>query len=82
MVDCLTNIRLLKDLRPPVEIYFEKERLYSLDDKTDMVLGLMSSIAQEESRSISANIRWAIKNRMKDGHPPFWDTIQMKMEIW
>ena len=67
MVDCLTNIRLLKDLRPPVEIYFEKERLYSLDDKTDMVLGLMSSIAQEESRSISANIRWAIKNRMKDG---------------
>lgn len=63
----MTNIRLLKDLRPPVEIYFEKERLYSLDDKTDMVLGLMSSIAQEESRSISANIRWAIKNRMKDG---------------
>ncbi|HFU4497071.1 TPA: recombinase family protein [Streptococcus suis] len=32
-----------------------------------MVLSLMASIAQEESRSISANIRWAIRNRMKNG---------------
>ena len=66
-VDCLTTIRKLKSLRNPVEIYFEKERLYSLDEKTDMVLSLMASIAQEESRSISANIRWAIRNRMKNG---------------
>lgn len=66
-VDCLTTIRKLKGLKNPVEIYFEKERLYSLDEKTDMVLSLMASIAQEESRSISANIRWAIKNRMKNG---------------
>ena len=66
-VDCLTIIRKLKALKNPVEIYFEKERLYSLDEKTDMVLSLMASIAQEESRSISANIRWAIKNRMKSG---------------
>jgi site-specific DNA recombinase len=66
-VDCLTIIRKLKALKEPVEIYFEKERLYSLDEKTDMVLSLMASIAQEESRSISANIRWATKNRMKNG---------------
>lgn len=67
VVDCLTNIRLLKNMKSPVEVYFEKERLSSLDDKTDMVLSLMASIAQEESRSISANISWAIRNRMKDG---------------
>ena len=66
-VDCLTTIRKLKALKNPVEIYFEKERLSSLDEKTDMVLNLMASIAQEESRSISANIRWAIRNRMKNG---------------
>lgn len=66
-VDCLTTIRKLKSLKNPVEIYFEKERLSSLDEKTDMVLNLMASIAQEESRSISANIRWAIRNRMKNG---------------
>lgn len=66
-VDCLTTIRKLKGLKNPVEILFEKERLSSLDEKTDMVLNLMASIAQEESRSISANIRWAIRNRMKNG---------------
>ena len=66
-VDCLTTIRKLKALKNPVEIYFEKERLSSLDEKMDMFLSMMASFAQEESRSISANIRWAIRNRMKNG---------------
>ena len=66
-VDCLTTIRKLKGLKNPVEIYFEKERLSSLDEKMDMFLSMMASFAQEESRSISANIRWAIRNRMKNG---------------
>ena len=67
VVDCLTIIRELKALNPPVEVYFEKEHLSSLDDKTDMVLSMMASIAQEESRSISANISWAIRKRMENG---------------
>lgn len=67
VVDCLTIIRKLKALSPPVEVYFEKENLSSLDDKTDMVLAMMASIAQEESRSISANISWAIRKRMENG---------------
>ena len=67
VVDCLTIIRKLKALSPPVEVYFEKENLSSLDDKTDMVLAMMASIAQEESRSISANISWAIRKRMESG---------------
>ena len=66
-VDCITTIRDLKALKSPVEIFFEKERLSSLDEKMDMFLGMMASFAQEESRSISANIRWAIRNRMKNG---------------
>ena len=63
----VTIIRKLKALSPPVEVYFEKENLSSLDDKTDMVLAMMASIAQEESRSISANISWAIRKRMENG---------------
>ena len=66
-VDCITTIRDLKALKNPVEIFFEKERMSSLDEKMDMFLGMMASFAQEESRSISANIRWAIRNRMKNG---------------
>lgn len=67
VVDCLSTIRKLKALNPPVEVFFEKENLSSLDDKTDMVLAMMASIAQEESRSISANISWAIRKRMENG---------------
>ena len=66
-VDCITTIRDLKALKKPVEIFFEKEHMSSLDEKMDMFLGMMASFAQEESRSISANIRWAIRNRMKNG---------------
>lgn len=67
VVDCLTYTRMLKALSPPVEVFFEKEHLSSLDDKTDMILSIMASVAQEESRSISANISWAIRKRMENG---------------
>lgn len=38
VVDCLTNIRLLRNLRPPVSVYFDKERLDSLDEKAEVFL--------------------------------------------
>ena len=67
MVDCLTNIRLLRNLRPPVSVYFDKERLDSLDEKAEVFLTMLDSFAQEESRSISTNIKWATRSRMKAG---------------
>lgn len=65
--ECLKYIRELKELKPPVGITFEKENIDSLDEKSDVFLTMLASFAQEESRSISANIRWAIRNRMKEG---------------
>lgn len=65
--ECLKYIRLLKELKPPVGVMFEKENIYSLDEKSDVFLTMLASFAQEESRSISANLRWAIRNRMKEG---------------
>jgi len=48
-----------------IEVYFEKENLWSLDDKTEFLLTIMASMAQEESRSISQNVtigkRWGMK---------------------
>lgn len=52
VVDCLTNIRLLRNLRPPVSVYFDKERLDSLDEKAEVFLTMLASFAQEESRSM------------------------------
>lgn len=65
--ECLKYIRELKELKPPVGITFEKENIDSLDEKSDVFLTMLASFAQEESRSISANLRWAIRNRMKEG---------------
>ena len=64
-VDTLTTIRKLKDHR--VEVYFEKENIYTLDSKGELFLTIMGSIAQEESRSISENVAWGHHKRFADG---------------
>lgn len=50
-VDSLTTVRQLKE--KGVEIYFEKENIWTLDSKGELLITIMSSLAQEESRSIS-----------------------------
>ena len=55
-VDSLTVIRELREIG--VEVFFEKENLSSLDSKIDFMLTIFSSIAQEESRNTSENVKW------------------------
>jgi len=50
-----------------VEVYFQKENLYSFDSKCELLITMMSSIAQEESRNLSENITWGWKKRFADG---------------
>ena len=64
-VDSLTTVRKLKE--KGVEVYFEKEQIYTLDSKGELLITLMSSLAQEESRSISENVTWGQRKRMADG---------------
>lgn len=64
-VDTLKAIRQLKD--KGVEVYFEKENIWSLDGKGEVLLTIMSSLAQEESRSISENVTWGIRKRFAEG---------------
>ena len=52
-------------------MYFEKENLWSLDDKTEFLLTIMASIAQEESRSISQNVTLGKRWSMKEGRVSF-----------
>ncbi|MDE6789320.1 MAG: recombinase family protein, partial [Ruminococcus sp.] len=63
--DCLKNIRELKSLG--ITIYFEKENLDTANMTDEMMITIMGGLAQEESVSISQNIQWSIKNRMKNG---------------
>ena len=64
-VDSLVTVRQLKE--KGVEVYFEKENIYTLDSKGELLITIMSSLAQEESRSISENVTWGQRKRMADG---------------
>lgn len=64
-VDTLTHVRRLKDAG--VEVYFEKENIHTLDAKGELLITIMSSLAQEEARSISENVTWGHRKRFADG---------------
>jgi DNA invertase Pin-like site-specific DNA recombinase len=46
-MDCLSVIHKLKNLDNPVDIYFETERMYAMDENTEKVLGIISSASSE-----------------------------------
>lgn len=54
-LDTISYIRKLKAAE--VEVFFEKENLWTFDSKSEMVLSMLAAIAQEESRSISENVK-------------------------
>lgn len=63
--ESITMIRELKALG--IAVYFEKENLNTMDETSEMVLTILSSLAQEESRSISTNVHWGIAKRHEKG---------------
>ncbi len=64
-VDSLTTIRKLKEAG--IEVYFEKENIWTLDAKGELLLTIMSSLAQEEARNISENTTWGKRKMFSDG---------------
>ena len=64
-VDLLETVRHLKDLG--IEVRFEKEHIHSLSEDGELMLTLLASFAQEESRSISENVKWGVRKRFQTG---------------
>ena len=64
-VDLLETVRHLKDLG--IEVRFEKEHTHSLSEDGELMLTLLASFAQEESRSISENVKWGVRKRFQSG---------------
>lgn len=64
-VDSLNYVRKLKAMN--IGVFFEEQNLNSLTADSEMFIGLYSVIAQSESENISANVRWGIQQRMKNG---------------
>ena len=64
-VDALTTIRKLKEKN--IAVVFEKEGVNTLDGTGELLLTILSSLAQEESRNISENTRWGVVRRFESG---------------
>jgi len=66
-VDALNFIRELRKVK--VEIFFEKENLSSIDPKVEFFFTMMASMAQEEARNVSENVKWNVQRRFREGVP-------------
>ena len=65
--DCLYYARKLKDIGIP--ILFEKEGINTMESTGELLFTILSSLAQEESRSISENVQWGIRSKFRQGLP-------------
>jgi len=64
-VDCLKYIRMLKE--KGVEIKFEKENIRTFDSQGEIMITIMASLAQQESESLSKNVKMGLKFRYQRG---------------
>lgn len=83
--DCLDMVRKLMELE--VFIYFEKENINTESMESELMLSILSGLAESESKSISENAKWAVKNRFKNGtfiisYPPYgYNNVDGEMVI-
>jgi len=66
-VDTLVITRELKSLG--IDVYFEQERIHSLSEDGELMLSILASYAQEESRVVSENCKWRLRKKFKEGLP-------------
>lgn len=69
LVDCISYIRRLKALKPPVGIYFQNDHLNTLDQSSEMMIAFMSCMAQEESAKKSEAVKYGIRKKFAVGIP-------------
>lgn len=67
VLDSLNYIFMLRKLDPPVGVYFETEKLNTLDKSSDMVITVLSLVAQSESEQKSNSLKWSFKRRRAQG---------------
>lgn len=67
LVDCVDTVRNLANLPNRVGVYFETEGLFTLDSTTEMMLAILSTVAQEESHTKSEIMNASIEQRFKRG---------------
>jgi DNA invertase Pin-like site-specific DNA recombinase len=64
-VTLLETVRELKDLG--IGVWFEEQNIDTLSGDGELMMTIIAGFAQEESRSVSENIKWRKRNDMKSG---------------
>lgn len=64
-LDCLKYIRQLKEKN--IAVFFEKENINTMDAKGEVLLTIMASLAQQESQSLSQNVKLGLQYRYQQG---------------
>lgn len=64
-LDCLKFIRELKEKN--IQVFFEKENINTMDSKGEVLLTIMASLAQQESQSLSQNVKLGLQYRYQNG---------------
>jgi DNA invertase Pin-like site-specific DNA recombinase len=64
-VDSISAIRELKELG--IDIYFEEQKVHTINATGELIITILSALAQEESRNISENVKWGIRKSFADG---------------
>lgn len=83
--DCLEMVRRLVEIG--VFIYFEKENINTQSMESELMLSILSSLAESELTSISENNKWAVQKRFQNGtfkisYPPYgYENIDGQMVV-
>lgn len=64
MLETVRELRLLN-----IDVFFEKENIHSMSGDGELMLTILASFAQEESRSVSENCKWRIRRQFANGRP-------------
>ena len=67
LVDCISLVRKLKRMSPPVGVFFEMDNLNTLSEDSEFMLSFLATFAQEESVKKSESMNWSLHQRFKSG---------------
>ena len=67
IIDCIGYVRQLRAADPPIGVFFETENIFTLDEKSEMSLSFIATLAQEESHTKSEIMNSSIEMRFKRG---------------
>ena len=76
-VDLLRTVRELASLG--VDVYFEEQNMHSASPDGELMLSVIASVAQEESRSVSENVKWRIRKDFAEGRPTYQRPLGYKL---